>query len=467
MASLTPEEFQQLRKGVHSPFFNTNPSVTGLFEAVRKEYPDFDSSPKAMKRVFKKLFPKEAFNEPKLRRLFTFLKRVVERVMACMEVEQDVYVRGKLLNQSFQKRNLYDLFVLKTKELLEQTDQRPWQNANYFFERMQLLKAQYAHPQHNKYDLHDQTLELLMDSMDAFFALSKIKMGIALRNKAKIMKTSYHLRVQAALEVEVEGLLGSNDLYRLYMLSLHLLEEREEADFETYEELLFKHITALEQEDQVVLFYNGLNHAVRQLNKGETSIRPHILRWYELGLEEGILLRNKEISPGTFGNIVHFGCLEEKFDWTLSFIEKYAPLLNTSVREDEMYCSLALVNFYQKNYEKIILTITYRSFAPEYQLRSKNIQIRTYFELFLKDFNQLQILESTMLAYEKLLYRSDLYHPNKVQSHLDFVQLLKGLVKRVAQSTAPAKIRKWYKQSCQKRGKFIFKDWMDGAVERL
>lgn len=464
LTALSPEEFKRCRKAVQSPLFNTNPTVVQLFELLRKQYPDFNSEQMGMEKLSAKLFPKKKYNDSKMRRLFSFLTRVVEDYLVYLELDQMDFQRQKILLQVYKKRDLYDLFTRGTNNLLEELGTRQWCNAAYYFDKIQLEQDKYFHPQHDKYDIKDNTLEDLMDDIDAYFAFTKIQMGIALKNKARILNKPYRLRLLEEVDRQGDGFMQGNLLFELYRAALHLLDEREEVDFEKYQILLFEHIDKLEEEDRKLLFYNGVNYASRQVNKSRPGYGESVLVWYQRGLEKKIMFNNGKISEITFGNIVHQACKMEKFDWAVQFIEKYAPHLNMEGREDEVSCSLALVSYYQKDFKKVIFEAAKCSFKPRYFLRSRNILIRTYFEMFLLDNQDYPFLESAMKSFETHLYRNELFSKTATEPYMNLVKILRGLSSRIIEGQGKEELKDWLGQQLEQRPNVISINWLKQVV---
>ena len=460
LAALRPEEFKRCRKAVHSPLFNTNPTVSLLFEAIRKQYPNFKSDSEDIEKLYAKLYPKEKYNDSKMRRLLSFLTQVVEDFIVYLELEEGAFQRQKLLVQAYRKRDLYDLFVRGTDDLIEELDTRPWQNGRYYFEKLQLEQDKYFHPQHEKYDIKDNTLEDLMDDVDAYYAFAKMQMAIALKNKARILNKPYNLRLLEAVDEQADGFMEGNVLYQLYRYSLHLLEEREGVDFGKYQELLFGHLDNLDKEDRMLLFYNGLNYANRQINRGASSFGSVAFDWYKFGLEKEIFTEDGKMHETVFGNIVHYGCKEKQFEWTMWFVQQYAKFLNEKIKADEVACSLAMLNFHKKDYDQVIFQVAQCSFSPRYFLRSRNIMIRANFEMFLKDQNEYPFLESTLKTFENHLYRNELFSESTIEPHLNFVQILRGLSKRILANLNLNEIKDWLYEQLDLRSKVISKNWL-------
>ena len=106
-ACLSKEELKLLRKAVISPLYNTNQKVVRLFEILRPLHPNFDDSIKTRKKISKKLFPKEAYNDYKLRWHFTELTKIIEQLLLFIGQEADEFERQKRLSEMYRQRNLY------------------------------------------------------------------------------------------------------------------------------------------------------------------------------------------------------------------------------------------------------------------------------------------------------------------------------------------------------------------------
>ena len=457
---LTKTELKELGKAVSSPLFNTNPTVKLLFELLKKHHPHFEITSAVRIKTFHRLFPNQPYKDQKLRRLFSGLSKVVEQFYIHLELKQEAYKKKKLLSEAFGRRNMYKLFYKQSNELLDENDGQT-QDADFYLKKMSLLKKLYFHPQHDKYNLKDTTLEELSDSLDAFFALSKMQLAIASKNQMKILNQQFTLRFLSAIDLEVEnGFLNEHPIFQLYANGLQILGKHPDIDFEKYEQLVFQHLKLLNAQDALILFYNGLNYAIRQSNNGNYQFGEKAFRWYLFGLEHQLFLNNDQLSEATFSNIVLFACKQKAFDWVDRFIKEYQAYLNPAIRKEESLFCTAVMNYYEAKFERIIENLSSYSFSKPYILKTRNILIRTYFELFLQDKDHYLQLENALHAFENYLYKNELFDSQRKEAYLHLIQILKGLSKRILQKIENLQLRQWLQKQLNNRQNISGKQWL-------
>ena len=463
---LSKEEFRRLRKAVKSPIYTTNPKVIALFESIRGQYPNFKNTSAMRAKLYAEVFPLVRYNDQKLRRVFTDLTKVVEQFYVHLELEKQQFKKEKLLTEAYGNRNMFDFFERRTNDLLEDLENQEFKNSEYFLKRMSLLKDLYSHPQHNKYDNNDEILEAFSESLDGFFSLSKMQAGVALKNRMKILKRDYRLRFLGAVEKErAEGFLAYNSVFQLYGLAVQLTENPSQEVFEQYELKLFEEIEFLDVYDQKSLFYNGLNFAVRQYNRGIGKYGKITFMWFQFGLEKKLLFQNNQLSAVTFGNIIAAGCRVGEYDWVNQFIDKHNKYLKASIRKEETLYSRAMMYYYGKQYELVVDEISDYSFSDSYKLKTRNILIRTYFELFLLDQDYFFVLMNTLGTFENYLFKNKIFKKDRIQPYYNLIRILKGITKRIVRKQNPELIKNWLKKQLDSNNNISGKQWLTGKFQ--
>lgn len=463
LKALSKEEIKQLQKAVKSPIFNTNPTVIQLFERLKYMHPDFDASPKARRILYKKVFPNNSFNDQKLRRLFTNLSQIIEQFLLLQALKDNNDRRQQMLIEIYEKRAIVPLFEKETRNLNEHQLKQDIKDADWYLNRFQLLYIQYSSMHHAKYDPNDKTLEEAIHCLDNFFALRKIYLDIGLKSKQKI----YNLNEDNNfLPIPSTSQVIDNQLFRLYDLASALLSKNDFDIFNDYETLLKELVTKLSINDQLILFFSGLNYLNRRINRGDSSLNEKTLDWYKWGLEAKILTQNNQLSPITFGNIVVSGCRLQDFRWIKHFIEKYQEFLPENIRDNEAAYSEATLLFFQKSYDKVLSKLSDYVFSHQYKLKTKNLLSRTYFELYLQDFDYHELLFASLKNYENYLYRDENFNEAVVKAHLNFIQILKGLISKVNSPLTEKDVMIWLESQLDKRAKIVCKNWFLEYGER-
>ncbi|MFT5166007.1 MAG: hypothetical protein ACI8P3_001238 [Saprospiraceae bacterium] len=460
---LTKEEFFRLGKFLRSPFFNYTPTLVSFYKALKRYHPMFDSPRLQAEKLWLRVFPDKVYTEQKFRQLCSDLTRLAEKYFVQLELEQPEGKSQQLLIQSLGRRNAYDLLEKAAKARMGVLEQAAVQDAGWHQERCTLLEQWYFHPLHDKAAKKEDLLIELMDSLDAYFLLQKMKVGIALISKHKILKKDYDIRYLSILEgEEKDSFLEKNSLFQLYQASFDLLRNGEERDFLKIEDLLFDYLEDLKKEDLQLFFFNALNYAVRKMNRGEYRFGKEVLRWYKKGLEEGILIQDGLISVSTFQNIIHTSCKYGDFDFGKKFIETYQHCLAENLRKDTVAYGWGLFYFYKKELNKAISILMDENWEKSHQLSGRNLLVKAYFEKFLLDRNQYFFLENAIHAFEIFLMRNKEFPKAHLEPHLNLVRILKALARKIVAFESKKEVQSWLASQLEKRKKVISKSWLNG-----
>ena len=92
--TLSNKEIQQLKKWIASPFFNKRKDVVQLFEFYLW-YQKKNKEAPSKEQVFEHLFPKQLYDDHKVRLAMSFLKKLVEQFLI-YQAEQEQKIRQKL-----------------------------------------------------------------------------------------------------------------------------------------------------------------------------------------------------------------------------------------------------------------------------------------------------------------------------------------------------------------------------------
>lgn len=466
--TLSKDEWRLLKKATQSPLYTTNPKVGKLLDLLAKQAPNFDDSPATLRKLFKKLFPKEAFSENKLRKLISNLTKVVEQVLLYQAQEQDEFVKQKRLNEIYQKRGLHRLFQHSTSDLLTQLEDRVIKDAQYYQEKFEVLYSQYFHPLHDKYNTKDNTLVNVTACLNTAFAIHQLRLALALKGREQVMNEAPDFTFLAILRKEWEkGELADNSLIGLYLQAFDLNGETTIEDFDRFEAALFKETLSLSKEDLKFLFMTGVNYAVQQKNKGILYFKPVPFKWYQFGLNSKILIDQQVIQESVFANIVIFACHEQQFDWALNFIDNYQVYLAKKDKKAAVAYYQSLVYYLQGDWEETLAILSRNEFKSIYQPRSRIITVRALFEQFLENSDFHELLLSNLQAFEAYIRRNETIAKNKIIYYKNFILITRQLANRIYRFEKSKKIKEWFKNYTTKNPEFTAKTWLLEKVANL
>lgn len=465
LKALSRQEFKDLKKVVSSPIYNTNDRMGVLYEALKTDYPNFNPDQPYKEKLFALAFPDEPFNNYKIHRLFTQMTQLVEEYLLLLEMRANQTERKKRLIHVYEKRHLKAFFDQETRELSQILAARTDKDLEYYQEQIFLNDSLYFHPLHDKYALDDTALDQLMNSLDAYFILAKMRYGISLKNRERILAKPGIWRFMNVLESEA-NFIKNDVLFQLYQLAFLLLEEAQSVDFETYEKLLLEHIDHFKN-DSGVLFFSGLNYINRQLNQGVSGFGRKAFEWYRLGLEKALLFDNEQLSDVTFGNIVICGCREKEFEWTENFMAQYGQYLDDSHRQEILNYHSGVWHFYQKRFTQTYGILMNSSFPDAYFLKSRLLTIRAIFENFLQDDQYYDLLMHQIKAFKQSIKRNKVFSRAAMEPTLNTVHIIQLFAKKKYDFESTKSIRNTLSKKIANTNKLAGKDWLLEKLKEL
>lgn len=468
MQALNEEEMKRLQMFIQSPFHNSSKRLLKVYKILKPAYPEFSDKTLEDLPLYKKLFPKEPFNDYKLRRTLSQFTKLLEQYLLQLELEKEHFTAKKLYVKALSRRNTYTQFVKEVDQLKHLLFQEDFRDEENYFEGIQLDYLYYNHPLTEKYTLSDTSLDRMYQELDLCYVLAKYKYGIGLKNRDRILRKQADMPMHplvAALVEERE--LKDNPLFSIYQLVWELLETSEEKAFYAVKAAFFPVMGALSRSDQRNIFLSGLNYTNRQINRGVPGFHRESLEWYKVGLEHDLVIENGKMTGVSFNNICLLGCIVGDFSWTRQFIEEYQASLDPSIKEDAMTANLGVWYFHQGDFNNAISTLYNHTFSKVYQLRTRLIIIRAIFEQLLAKLDVYDFLLSQIEAFEKFVSRDRLYSPQRVNSQANTVELLKGASRKLWKGKSRKEVGQWIGQELSKERKFTAHKWLEEKALQL
>ncbi|MEZ5042354.1 MAG: hypothetical protein R2828_20815 [Saprospiraceae bacterium] len=469
LACLTNEEFKLLAKAIKSPLWNTNDRLILVYRQLKPFYPAFEVKEKNYHQIYRVLFKEAAYNDYKLRRLFSELTKITERFLIHLELEKAPQSNDQFLVQALGRRNVYHYFEKETLTLLDQLKEVPFKDMEHYQTLISLHYDLYFHPLTNRHSINDDHLAALMNNIDSYYILAKLRVGSEWKNREKMLNTRYEIQLEKAiLGTFGEQLEGQNPIYRMYKLVYQLFQQEEsEMVFHQLKDLFIPQIRKLRQIDQFFILHHLINFSARQINNGKAGFYKEALDLYKIGLTQELLLENGKMREASFSNIILLGCQEKAFEWTEHFISIYAQYLDEEIREDAKIHALGLWHFYKKDYSKSTEQLLHHKFSPAYQPRVRIIIIRSLFEQFIKDHSIYSLLQAQLDAFEKYISRNEFMNKSRLEPHINTTRIIRKFAQLLFEHEPKKGIKEWLEQELASEKKIIGKPWLEDKVKQL
>ena len=478
LKSLTKREFRQLEKFLHSPLHNQNEEVKLLYHYLKENnhHPNY-SSPQLNKEIVDKaifgvLEANYEYHPRRIRDLMSKLSLLVNDFMIYLESQrEDNWAKDRLLLQALGRRDLYPLFVNKTKELIDNLDKQPLRNAGYYQIMYELNQAWYVHPHNQKMTTtDDKLLQATMSHLDRFYILNKLRLSceIATRHQLLSRKNDFDL-IEEVLTIAKTKYSDHEVLFGIYSHILELLSEGYNHElFQTTKALFFSHLDHVEKEERrIILLYliNIISSSINLIDKGIHEV----FSLYKLGIEHGVLIIDNTITAASYTNIAVLGSKLEDFDWTLNFIEKYEKCLDKSIRKDTKLVSLAYWHFNKKEFNETIKLIR-RQHYPEkfFNIRTRSLLLRAFFEQSLTEKDLYGLLQSECESFRKFIARDKNLSSNKKIEYKNFCKLITRMARLLNDHIhLPIQKVKKLKKEIEEKEALVTKGWLLEKVTEL
>lgn len=424
LKSLDSTEFRQFYRYLQAPLLTKSRDVLNLYDVIRKHYPTFDSTKLDRQKVFKKLYPKKAFDGNRFSILLFKLTKILDEYLIFLKFQQDEFQKKKLLTQIYGERNLNVIFKKNTEELLIELDKQPYRDSLYFYDRYFLQQDYYFHVNTNKQGGIVEILKKALLSLEYFFNIERLRLGLDLKNRTHIYAECHEFTVANIHFPE------NNILYQLLKKSIFLFEKQEEETFLEVKKLLVKQMDRLSPTDKIYIFQLLLNYTIQQLPKNEEKYLPAALDFYKIGLNTKILYANGLLTNSVFLNIVSAAAKLQEFDFAINFLEQNKNSINASTSQEMIQLAKSTIYFFQKDYDNVLVLLQQYSFTNIiHKFAAKVLLIRTYYHISENNPTYQQLVIHNCETFEKLLRREERINLIKKKAFMNFIYLLKKIIK--------------------------------------
>lgn len=468
LTSFSPEELRGAKKAVQSPLFNSNSRVEILFDLLRKKHPNIPDTEDFKRKLYKKVFPTEKYNDYKLRRTFTELRAVLEDYLLYTKTQKDDYRRDLALTKIYGERNLYDFYKKKTEQLVQKIEAYPYPDNDLMLDKMVLIRDFYNHIGTEKYKNIDYLKERI-DTLHKYFIGEQIIVQLEYKVLAKTLSVSPEMPFAKIIEPFKQEILTEENLNLwLYDKFANLIDTEDENEFTEIYELFNDNIEKFTKADKKTIFILLTNFAVVKMNRGNKKFEYFLFDLYKQGLKESLLFDENDFLHDTlFKNIVITGLHCNEFEWVDNFITAYQAKLKVENRETTKAISLSALYFYKKNFQEAINLLLQTKFNNvDDVFHVKGLTLRCYFELYMNDSSYFTTLDSYLKSFKKFIQRSTASKVKK-EKHYIFGKFLGKLISYLnSKKPSPDALEKW-DYYLKANEEIAFKLWFQEKIEQL
>ncbi|MEO1263487.1 MAG: hypothetical protein AAFZ15_32045 [Bacteroidota bacterium] len=467
LSLLTEEELRKFSKYLRSPYFNNTPELVVLFEQLRKWHPAYEEQRIRPHIIWKKLKPGTAFSTQKYWWMNFKLGSMLEQFMVVEELLGNKQETKKQLIKSYGRRNVHKPFAKETKALLGSFSEQPFQDIQSYASSMWLKHDYFFSPLTDKYGGAEYSVEDIMDDLDRFYILAKMRFACEIKNRERIFKKHMPIELLEECVQKSSRFVPENPAYLIYRNVLDLFNsDRAQVAFQEVKIMLNRHHRDLSRQDQNEILLNLRNYAISQVNKGKFEFASELFQLFKMGIELDLLVNNGKMSQATYQNIVQVGSQQKEYEWVEKFINSHDIYLDEGVRMDNKLMSLGLLHFEKGEFDNALDYIAEREFASVlYQMIIRITISKIWFEKFLLDKSLADLLLSKLETNEKYCRRISSVSEQRREVHLNFILALKFLSNLIINRKSKDEIRKKMQKYLGATVNISSKKWLLEKIE--
>ena len=419
--SFSPVELRDVRKFLHSPYFNQRQDLVLLFEYIAS-----CTVPEKEEAWRRAAGSKDTLDGQKLRLLMSYLHTLLEQYIALKEMIADSLSVQLHLATGYRKRRMNDSAERVRKSLEKNLESQHLRNTSYHEYRYKLnWETHQLNYVQNPTDVSG--LQELSGITDVIFLAQKLRLICLLAAH----QTVYQSDMSKGWEEEIIARAERPEFTALPAIAVYLHCYRmlrypsEEAHFQEFKSLLLNQAGYYPDEEMHGFYLLAINYCVRRLNTGGEHYFREAFDLYRAGLEEGHLLEDAMVSRFTYHNVVAIGLRLGELEWVRYFINEYKNKLEKSYRESAFSYNLARLEYESGHHENVLELLQKANYRdPLLNLAAKTLLLKTYYDLSEHD-----LLQSHLDAMRNYIHRKRVigYHRTNYLNIIRFTEKLMRL----------------------------------------
>ena len=433
---INPEEWNDFRKFVASPFFNKGRSFEALVSVLTKYHPGFDSDELTKQFVYKKLYPGKIFKNSVINTLLSGLNQLCEEFFIYQDFRENPKRDLRLLRQ-YSKRGNKDR-AEKISVKLEKNLSKPALSAKDFFGRMEFIDSlDFYYSSFDKRNLRYRHLIRSLRQLEYYFILqsSIFKKELITNSFYSENKIDETLSFRILNEINFEKLIeiiekedpeNSVFLSIYYLIAKTLNNTFDDENYNKLRNLIIRNLKNIDFQSVKYLLLNLQLICTRRLNEGRKEYEKEL---YEISkiLIDGKYYEKDEnwFRASHFRTIVKMGISMNDIEYIEQFIHDYSRKLEPNLRIPHKNFAFANICFAKKMYSEALNYLNKTNLENTlYKIDLKRLTAKIYFET-----DSTENLLSFLDAFTHYLKNIRTIDQILINRNKKFIKYLKKIVK--------------------------------------
>lgn len=421
---LNSTELEAFNKWLKSPLHNNDEKLTQLFIHIGSRRKITEVSVEK-KRVFQHLFPKDSYNDLKLRRLMSKGIKSLEDFVHFWMSKKNTIEQQKNIAAFLRTHNRPHLaqqqWTKGKKALTLQIDQ----THQHYYSTYQ-LEQEYFEQAATQSRMRATNLQAILDNLSIAFIVENLRYACTAISHKNLYKTNYTIPLLDEILplVQLPPYLNIPAIQLYYQAYMALTVPNNPSYFEHLKSNLLAHESLLPTKERRDLYTLAINYCIRRINSNESQkfIRE-VFDLYKQGLKNKTLLENGVLSRFTYKNIASAGLRLQEYDWIANYIPTYAIYVEADYRESYHHYNTSKLYFAKGDYDLAMQ----RLIRVEYDDLFLNLDAKTMLMKIYYETQSYDALDAFFHSFTIYLQRKEImgYHR---ENYLNIIRLTKKLI---------------------------------------
>ena len=423
--TFSAKEIRETRKWLRSPAHNQRQDVVQLFDFFFEDNHLSNEDCLEKPFVFSWIYPKETYDDAKMRQVMFFLLKAIEDFLIYKELNKDEISTKNILSKVYRKRKLDKLFEKNVKQSEQLLEKSTIQNENYYRNEYQLHLEKYNYQ--SRVNRLSQNLQEVSDTLDIAFLAGKLRQYCLMLSHQSVYQKEYSIGLLKNILplIQQEDYIKIPAIASYYFIYKTLTEKENESHFFLLKEQIKNNGHFFPLGEIRDIFLMTINYCIGRMNSGIESFIREAFELYHLGFKKRILIENNLVTRVTFHNVISIGLKLKEYHWVENFIEDYQYFLEEKHREGFVYYSLARLHYEKNDYHQamklLVQDVQYDDILIF--LNSKILLSWMYYEE-----GELDALDSLTESMRTYIQRKKIMGYHKV-NYKNYLKLLKKLIR--------------------------------------
>lgn len=401
LSNLDKYEQNRCRKYIASPYFNRSEELVILFDYLTSHIHREKHTEISKQEIWNLIQREKVYDDARLRKYLSDLFKLIEDFLAQEAFEADELGKTTYLLSAIRGRKLdilYQATMRKADLAAEKVVQRP---AKYYYQKYEIENDTFYLLELDIHRDKKDNLEQINSSLDQFYFAEKMRLFISEKTRESGSR-ELSLIPEIKKYLQERAIENYSSIVQLYYQTVLLYtEEEKNTHFQKLKQLLYQLSPEVPTDEAHGFYIAAVSYCIDEISSGKVDFYKYLMELYKDMIAKNMIIKDNDLSPWTFKNVVTAAVALKEFDWLENFISTYSQYLPDDFRDNAVSYNLARINFEQKKYDNVISLLREVEYDDiSYNLNSKTMLLMTYYET-----NELDALDYILESFRVFLNR--------------------------------------------------------------